>query len=74
MQESIVNNKLAEQEYKKQQQAEQARAYQDNVYNTLSVGELGGVKLDKKVQGMLYAGLVQPNYPSISGKQTQGKS
>ena len=70
MHEEVVAQKLAEQEYKKQQQAEQAKAYQDNVYNTLSVGELGGVKLDRKVQGMLYSGLVQPNYPSISGKQT----
>jgi hypothetical protein len=26
--------------------------------------------LDKKTQGMLYTGLVQPGYPSISGKQT----
>jgi len=70
MHEEVVAQKLAEQEYRKQQQAEQAKAYQDNVYNTLSVGELGGVKLDRKVQGMLYSGLVQPNYPSISGKQT----
>jgi hypothetical protein len=70
MQEEIVNRQLAEQEYKKQQQAEQAKAYQDNVYNTLSVGELGGVKLDKKIQSQLYSGLVQPNYPSISGKPT----
>jgi hypothetical protein len=70
MQEEVMARKLAEQEAMKQQQQEQAKAYQDNVYNTLSVGELGGVKLDKKVQGMLYAGLVQPNYPSISGKQT----
>jgi hypothetical protein len=70
MQESIVNRQLAEQEYKKQQQAEQAKEYQDNVYNTLSAGELGGIKLDRKVQGMLYSGLVQPNYPSISGRNT----
>ena len=70
MHEEVVAQKLAEQEYKKQQQAQQAKAYQDNVYSTLSAGELGGVKLDRKVQGMLYSGLVQPNYPSISGKQT----
>ena len=70
MQEAIVNKQLAEQEYKRQQQTQQAKAYQDNVYNTLSVGELGGVKLDKKVQSHLYSGLVQPNYPSISGKPT----
>ena len=70
MHEEVVSRKLAEQEYKKEQQAEQAKAYQDNVYNTLTIGELGGVKLDRKVQSMLYSGLVQPNYPSISGKQT----
>jgi len=70
MHEEVVARKLAEQEYKKQQQAEQARDYQDNVYNTLATGELGGLKLDKKVQGLLYSGLVQPSYSSISGKQT----
>jgi hypothetical protein len=70
MQEEIVARKLAEQEHKKEQQAAHAKAYQDNVYNTLLKGDLGGLKLDKKVQGMLYSGLVQPNYPSISGKPT----
>jgi len=70
MHEEVVARKLAEQEHKKEQQAHQAKAYQDNVYNTLVGGELGGLKIDKKVQGMLYSGLVQPNYSSISGKQT----
>jgi hypothetical protein len=70
MQDEIVARQLAEQEYKKEQQQEQARAYTENVYNTLSVGELGGLKLDKKIQSMLYSGLVQPNFPSISGKPT----
>ena len=70
MQEEIVARKLAEQEYKKEQQAAQAKAYQDNVYNTLSTGELGGLKLDRKTQSILFSGLVQPNYPSISGKPT----
>ena len=70
MQDEIVARQLAEQEAKKEQQQKQAKVYMDNVYNTLSAGELGGVKLDKKVQSMLYSGLVQPNYPSISGKPT----
>lgn len=70
MQEEIVARQLAEQEYKKEQQSKQAKAYQDNVYSTLAGGQVGGVKLDKKTQGMLYSGLVQPNYPSISGKPT----
>jgi hypothetical protein len=70
MQEEIIARQLADQENKKQQQAHQAKQYMDNVYDVLSVGELGGVKLDKKLQSMLYTGLVQPNYPSISGRPT----
>jgi GTPase SAR1 family protein len=70
MQDEIVARQLAEQEQKKEKQNQQAKIYTDNVYNTLSTGELGGLKLDKKLQGMLYSGLVQPNYPSISGKPT----
>jgi len=70
MQESIVARQLAEQEHRKQQQEQAAKAYTDNVYNTLSTGELSGVKLDRKTQNMLYSGLVQPAYPSMSGKPT----
>ena len=70
MQEEIIARQLAEQEDRKEQQQHAARAYTDNVYKTLVNGELDGVKLDKKVQNMLYSGLVQPNYPSISGKPT----
>lgn len=70
MQEEIVARKLAEQEHKKEQQAKQAKAYTDNVYKTLEKGDLGGIKMDRKTQGMLYSGLVQPNFPSISGKPT----
>lgn len=70
MQEEIIARQLAEQEERKEQQEKAAKVYTDNVYNTLVTGELAGIKIDKKVQSMLYAGLVQPNYPSISGKQT----
>jgi hypothetical protein len=70
MQEEIVARQLAEQEIKKNQQEKAAKAYTDNVYNTLVTGEVGGIKLDKKTQSLLYSGLVQPNYPSISGKPT----
>ena len=70
MQEEIVARKLAEQEYKKEQKGKQAKEYTDNVYNTLLKGDLAGLKLDKKTQALLYSGLVQPNFPSISGKPT----
>ena len=68
MQEEVVARKLAEQEHKKEQQAKQAKAYTDNVYKTLEKGDLAGIKMDRKTQSMLYSGLVQPNFPSISGK------
>lgn len=70
MQEQVVAQKLAQQEHLRKQQQAAAQAYMTNVYNTLNGGELSGIKLDKKTQGMLYSGLVQPNYPSISGKPT----
>jgi len=70
MQEHIVAQKLAQQENMRKQQNAAANAYMQNVYNTLNAGEVNGIKIDKKTQGMLYTGLVQPNYPSISGKQT----
>ena len=70
MQEKMVAQKLAEQEEKKAQQEQAAQQYMDNVYTTLSEGKLGDIKLDRKLQNHLYSGLVQPNYPSISGKPT----
>ena len=41
-----------------------------NVYETLKEGSLGDIKVDRKTQAMLYNGLVQPSYPSVSGKNT----
>jgi len=70
MQEAVVQRKLAEQEHIRAQQQQAAQHYMENVYNTLATGQLGGLKLDKKTQGMLYSGLVQPQYPSMSGKPT----
>ena len=70
MQEEIIARQLAQQEQLKAQQEDASKAYMDNVYNTLSIGEIGGVKLDRKTQGLLYSGLVQPNYPSMNGNPT----
>ena len=70
MQEQVVAQRLAEQERLKHQQQEASKAYMHNVYSVLQPGELNGVKLDKKTQAMLYSGLVQPNYPSMSGRPT----
>lgn len=70
MQEQMVQSQLQEQEYRRQQQQQAADAYVQNVFETLRPGEINGIKLDKKTQAQLYSGLVQPQYPSISGRPT----
>jgi len=70
MQEQLVQARIQQQEKAKQQQEAQAKLYQDNVYGALAGGELNGIKLDNKMQNLLFSGLVQPNYPSINGRQT----
>ena len=70
MQEEIVQSQLVEQEARKQQQEQAAQAYMQNVFEALRPAEINGLKLDKKTQAQLYSGLVQPQYPSISGRPT----
>ena len=70
MQEQVVARQLQQQEVKRKQQEAQAAIYTDTIYKALEPGELNGVKLDKKVQNLLFAGLTQANYPSVSGRQT----
>jgi len=70
MQAEIVQSQLAEQEARNRQQKQAAEAYMENVFEALRPAEINGLKLDKKTQASLYAGLVQPNYPSISGRPT----
>ena len=71
MQEKIVVKKIARTRLKKKQQEQASKQYMSNVYETLKEGgALGDIKLDRKTQAMLYNGLVQPNYPSVSGKNT----
>jgi hypothetical protein len=70
MQEKIVLKKLEEQDLKKKQQEHASKQYMTNVYETLKEGNLGDIKVDRKTQAMLYNGLVQPSYPSVSGKNT----
>ena len=68
--EKQVQYQLQHQEKLKVAQQEQAEIYMENVYRTLEPAELNGLKLDKKTQNSLFAGLVQPNYQSVSGKPT----
>jgi len=70
MQEQVVEQKLVQQEQALKQQQTQAKNYMDNIYKVLEPAEINGIALDKRTQSMLYAGLIQPNYPSLSGKNT----
>ena len=65
-----MHSQLARQEEEKRQQEEHSQIYMESVYKTLQPAELNGIKLNSKIQNLLYSGLVQPNYPSISGKPT----
>lgn len=70
MQEEVVKSQIVRQEQMKQQQEAAADAYMQNVFEALRPAEINGLKLDKKTQAQLYSGLVQPQYPSISGRPT----
>jgi hypothetical protein len=70
MQEKIVAKRLQEQEMKKKQQQKASESYMANVYETLKSGEINNIKIDRKTQALLYNGLVEPSYPSITGKNT----
>ena len=70
MQEEVVRYQIQQQEAKKQQQEHAAQAYTQNVFEALKGAEINGLRLDKKTQAQLYSGLVQPQYPSISGRPT----
>ena len=70
MQEAVVQRKLQEQQMKQAQQQKASENYMANVYHTLKDGRIGNIKVDKKVQSLIYNGLVNPAYPSISGENT----
>lgn len=70
MQQQVIEQKLAKQQEETKKRQAQSQRYIESVYSTLEQGKLNGIDLDNKTQNMLYAGLVQSNYPSVSGKQT----
>lgn len=70
MQEEIVQSTLEQQEKQKIKQQEAAKNYMDSVYTTIDKGELAGIKLDNKTKNLLFSGLTQPSYASVTGKPT----
>jgi len=65
-----ISQRLAHQEGLRKQRQDAAVKYQNSVYETLKAGELNGIKLDKKTQGMLFSGLTQSQYSSVHGQPT----
>lgn len=63
-----AQQQIAQKEAWKKQQQQAAQKYMSNVYEALKPGELAGIKIDRKTQAMLYSGLTEANYPSVSGK------
>jgi hypothetical protein len=70
MQEQILARQLENQEKINKQQQHAAQVYTENIYKTLEPGDINGLKLDKKTQNLLFSGLTQANYPSMSGRPT----
>jgi len=70
LQEEVVTVRLQNQETLRLQRERESQKYVDNLYNVLEPGDLNGIKLDKKTQGFLFSGLVEPKYESRSGRGT----
>lgn len=70
MQEEVVNKQLQEQEKFKQQQIEKRKAFIDNIADVLKVGELNGIKIDKKRQEMLFNEMTTTKYQARNGFPT----
>lgn len=65
-----VQARIKQQEENAKIRQELSQKYVNNVFTALDRPDLNGLPLDNKTQNMLYAGLVQNNYPSKSGNNT----
>lgn len=70
MKEQIVQYQLEEQKQVAEQRKQAAQTYISNVYEALKPAEINGLKIDTKTQATLYNGLVNANYKSMAGGQT----
>lgn len=70
MQSEIVQTQLDRQAEQKVQRDQAAARYVQNVQDSLKQPEIAGIKLDKKTHDFLTQGLLQPAFPSITGKPT----
>lgn len=69
-QQQIIDKEINDQEIRRNQHQQAVIKYRETVINTLSAGELNGLKITPSVQNMLFEGLTNSNYPSVSGRNT----
>lgn len=66
----VINKRIENQRRVDEQRRKQAETYAKSMYDTLSKPTLCGVKIDDNVKNKLYSGLMNANYPSITGQKT----
>lgn len=69
MEESLVQQKIAEQEELQLLKQQQFQFFNDNVVDAIKSENLHGIKLDKKTQSSLYSGLTQYDFTDSRGKR-----
>lgn len=69
-QQKIVEQKLQKQEELKKERQEAARVYKQEVKGIVEAETLNGIPMDQKIRDMIYVGLVDSNYDSITGSKT----
>lgn len=70
MQESIVEQKLIEQENQRKRNEQRAKEYVETVQKSLETPDLGDIKLDTKTHNYIKNGLLDFSYDSVSGSKT----
>jgi len=65
-----IDADLKRQEEYRGKREEAANAYRNNVFNALSAGTLGPIKINAKIQNMLHEGLVEAKYPTLNNQKT----
>lgn len=69
-QQQIIDKELKDQEIRKQQHEKAAIKYREDIIEALKPDTLEGLKITSTIKGMLFDGLTQSNYPSVSGRKT----
>ena len=70
MQESLVEQKLIEQENQRKRNEQRAKEYVETVQKSLEKPDLGDIKLDTKTHNYILNGLLDFSYDSVSGSKT----